>query len=190
MHPPRLASRIIATTGLLLALGITRAYPEVAAIQGEGVTAAIIDFVYIDASGELTDQVALHRKRLQTFMTALRADFERDRAFRLLPSSCPPLCATDNGQRPGDLLRAAAKAGAKVLVTGGIQKLSTLIQWAKVTAFDVNANRVVFDKLFTFRGDNDEAWQRAEIFVSQEVREALAADRPAQNEAKQDGGTP
>jgi hypothetical protein len=28
----------------------------------------------------------------------------------------------------------------------------------------------VFRKFFTFRGDNNEAWQRAERFVSEEVR--------------------
>ncbi len=182
----RLASRIAATTALLLALGPAPACSEAAVMREGGLKVAITDFAYIDTAGEPTDQAAVHRKRLQAFMIALRADFERDPAVHLLPSSCPPLCA-DDGQKPADLLRAAAKAGAKVLVTGGIQKLSTLVQWVKVTAFDVDATRVVFDKLFTFRGDSDEAWQRAEVFVSQEVRAALAADRPAHHEARQDG---
>ena len=185
MPQSRPYSCVVAAATLLLALGL--AHSEAAVTQDEAVKVAIIDFTYIDTAGEPTNQVDVHRKHLQAFMTALRADFERDATVHLLPSSCPPLCA-DDGQRPADLLRSAAKAGAKILVTGGIQKLSTLVQWVKVTAFDVDATRLVFDKLFTFRGDSDEAWQRAEVFVSQEVRAALAADRPAHHDARQDGG--
>jgi len=36
----------------------------------------------------------------------------------------------------------------------------------------------VMDKLYTFRGDNDESWERAEIFVSREVMAALATPAP------------
>ena len=180
-HP---SSRTFAT--LLLALGLASTCSEAASTREEGLKAAIIDFAYIDTSGEPTDQAAVHQKRLQAFMAALRADLERDHALHLLPSSCPPLC-TDDAQRPADLLHAAATAGAKIVITGGIQKLSTLVQWAKVTAFDVDTHRVAFDKLFTFRGDNDEAWQRAEVFVSEEIRAALVADRPTPHEAKDDG---
>lgn len=181
MYQSRLASCFVATTAFLLAFGLTAVRAET-----EQVKVAIPDFAYTDTSGEPSDQTAAHRKRLQAFMGALRADFESDHVFRLLPSSCPPLCA-DDVQRPAALLQAAAKTDAKVVVTGGIQKLSTLIQWAKVTAFDVETNRVVFDRLFTFRGDSDEAWQRAEVFVSRDVRAALGNDRPAHGEPNQAG---
>ena len=163
MYRSRLASRFAIPIALLPAFGLTAVRAET-----EQVKVAIPDFAYTDTSGEPSDQAAAHRKRLQAFMGALRADFESDHAFRLLPSSCPPLCA-DDVQRPAALLQAAAKNDAKVVVAGGIQKLSTLIQWAKVTAFDVETNRVVFDRLFTFRGDNDEAWRRAESFISAQL---------------------
>lgn len=52
------------------------------------------------------------------------------------------------------------------------------MQWAKVAVIDVGAKRLVMDKLYTFRGDNDEAWERAEIFVSREVMAALATPAP------------
>jgi Protein of unknown function (DUF2380) len=167
MHRSRLVSRV-AITGFLLGLGVATGRGETAVTQNVLVGAAIADFVYVDTSGEPADQVSGHRDRLQAFMTALRADFEGDRAFRVLPSSCPPSC-TDGKQGSGD------RVAAKILVTGGIHKLSTLVQWAKVTAFEFDSNRVVFERLFTFRGDNDEAWRRAEVFVSQQVREALVA---------------
>lgn len=47
---------------------------------------------------------------------------------------------------------------------GGVHKESTLIEWAKLLVVDVQSQKVVFDKLITFRGDDDEAWKRAEAF--------------------------
>jgi Protein of unknown function (DUF2380) len=116
-----------------------------------GVT--IEDFQYLDTSGELANQADVHQKRLRDFMTALRRDV-----------------AADAEQTQGE---------ARIRIVGAIQKMSTLIQWAKVTVIDLNINRPLWDKLFTFRGDNDEAWGRAEVFISQEIREALAASPPA-----------
>lgn len=140
-----------------------------------GVDLAILDFAYVDTSGEPADQAAAHKRRLQAFMAALRGDLATDGQFRLAPLTCGPVPCADRGVAPVDLLRAAADAGATILVMGGIHKQSTLVQWAKVQAIDIAADRVVFDRLFTFRGDSDEAWDRAEAFVSRELRAALAA---------------
>jgi hypothetical protein len=43
------------------------------------------------------------------------------------------------------------------------------VQWAQVKAIDVKTGRLALDKLFTFRGDTDEAWRRAEAFISDEL---------------------
>jgi hypothetical protein len=51
--------------------------------------------------------------------------------------------------------------------------MSTLVQLVETAAVDTTSQRVVFRKFFTFRGDDDEAWQRAERFVSEEVRDRL-----------------
>jgi Protein of unknown function (DUF2380) len=66
-----------------------------------------------------------------------------------------------------------------IRIIGGIQKTSTLVQWAKVAIIDVGRNRVLSDKLYTFRGDNDEAWARAEAFISEDIRTVLAASAAA-----------
>jgi len=73
----------------------------------------------------------------------------------------------------------AAEGGADIRVIGGIRKASTLVQWAKVAVIDVGANRVLFDRLYTFRGDNDVAWDRARAFISEDIRAVLAASVPA-----------
>ncbi|WP_426615516.1 DUF2380 domain-containing protein [Bradyrhizobium sp. McL0616] len=121
------------------------------AAAAETTTIALDDFSYADTSAEPTDQSAAHDRRLQAFMVALRRDIAADPRYRLAPQE-----------------------GAAFKVIGGIQKTSTLVQWAKVAVIDVGARKVVMDKLYTFRGDNDESWERAEIFVSREVMAALA----------------
>ena len=158
---------------IALSLRVTLAGTDSSTVTAPRVRLGIIDFVYLDTSGELSDQAAAHRRRLQAFMAALRQDFAADERFHLVALSCGPAPCNNDTPVP-DLHRAAAGAGAKILVTGGIHKQSTLVQWAKVTAIAIDANRVVLEKLFTFRGDSDEAWDRAEAFISQDIRNALA----------------
>ncbi|WP_348638253.1 DUF2380 domain-containing protein [Bradyrhizobium sp. ISRA463] len=138
----------------------------------------IQDFGYLDTSREPTDQSASHQERLQAFTAALRRDVAADALYRLVPSSCGSTCDAD-APLTAERLRAAAQGGANVLIVGLVQKMSTLVQWARVRAVDLDKNRVLFEKLYTFRGDNDEAWQRAEAFVAREIREALAKPQPA-----------
>jgi hypothetical protein len=63
------------------------------------------------------------------------------------------------------------------LLIGGVHKMSTLVQWAKIEAIDTKTERVMFDKLFTFRGDTDDAWRRAEAFIANEI--AAMSGQPA-----------
>ncbi len=162
----------LALTGILCGLASTAS----AAPASQPVALEIDDFSYLDTSAEPTDQASAHQIRLQAFTAGLRRDVEADDRYRLVPSSCAPPC---DGTVTPDRLRAAAQAGTNILVVGGIHKMSTLVQWAKVSAIDVGARRVLFEKLYTFRGDNDEAWRRAETFVSQDIRDKLAGSAPA-----------
>jgi hypothetical protein len=177
-------SHAVALIGLIL--GPCLAVAETGAPMARVIDLAIEDFMYLDTSGEPVDQEAAHRIRLQAFNLALRQDFEADGQYHLVSVSCQPACM-DDGSAPAALLRAASDAGAKILVIGAIHKLSTLVQNAKVVAIDVDAKRVVFNRLFTFRGDNDEAWRRAEAFMSEEVREALAKYCPPGGKSTQTG---
>lgn len=131
-------------------------------------TIAVVDFSYIDSSGEARDQRSDHAARLAEFMTALRMDFATKDKFRLVVPLCHPGPCSVTDTSEADLLNAARNAGAALLLIGGVHKMSTLVQWAKVEAIDVRTGRVVLDKLFTFRGDTDEAWRRAEAFIFDE----------------------
>ncbi len=163
----------LALTGILSSPMLANAE----APPAQTISVAVDDFGYLDTSGEPRDQAAAHRERLQQFMAALRRDVAADSAYQLIASSCASSCADDGAMTP-DRLRIAKGAGANILITGAIHKMSTLVQWAKVRVVDTDTNRVLLEKLYTFRGDNDEAWQRSEAFVARDIRAALAASLP------------
>lgn len=147
--------RISSILSAAVLLVVPAAYSPAGAEAAIGV--AVDDFSYTDTSAEPADQTAAHERRLQAFMAALRRDIGEGGRYQLVPS---------------------AQDGAAFKVIGGIQKTSTLVQWAKVAVIDVGAKKLVMDKLYTFRGDNDESWERAEMFVSREVMAALATPAP------------
>ncbi len=154
---------VASITALLVSTGSHAAED---AKNGQTTTIAVVDFDYHDTSGEPRDQRGEHAARLMNFMAALRSDLVAQGKTVVSPTCGPAPCSLD---RPGELLRAAREVGAGIVLVGGIQKTSTLIQWAKAEAIDTATERVVLDKLFTFRGDNDESWRRAEIFIAGEL---------------------
>jgi hypothetical protein len=135
----------------------------------EGAAIAVIDFDYVDTSGEERDQRREHEIRLGDFMRALRDDLAKGGSFWLVTPACVPNPCSLAGSTVADLLAAAREAGADILLIGGVHKMSTLVQWAKIEAIDARTGRVMVDKLFTFRGDTDEAWRRAESFIVKEI---------------------
>ena len=91
MLQSRAASRILAVIGLIL--GPAPADADSGASANPGVALAVVDFAYVDTSGEPTDQAALHRERLQAFMTALRQDLAAD-------GTVSPRASSHAGRRP------------------------------------------------------------------------------------------
>lgn len=128
---------------------------------------AIVDFDYKDTSGEPGDQSADHQARLLAFM--LRDDLARGGKYRLVSLACRPDPCSITQTRPSELMDQSRHAGARLLLFGGIHKMSTLVQWAKVQAVDLQTGKLVLDRLLTFRGDTDEAWRRAEAFIVEQV---------------------
>jgi hypothetical protein len=143
-----------------------------------GAAVAIIDFSYLDTSGEARDQSGEHQARLAGFMAALKADLAAQGKLRIVVPACGQSPCGVAGERRGALVAAARAAGADLLLVGSIQKMSTLVQWAKVEAIDLTTEDVLLDKLFTFRGDADEAWRHAEAFIADQ----LASLRPRRQE--------
>jgi hypothetical protein len=127
----------------------------------------VADFDYVDTSGEPRDQQAEHASRLQAFAGAIRAELAQSGKYRVTPCASTP-CSAGQGD-PSALIADARKSGARLVLYGGIHKMSTLIQFAKVQMLDIESDRLVFNRLFSFRGDTDEAWQHAQRFVVREL---------------------
>lgn len=142
------------------------------------VTLAIPKLDYVDTSGEANDQTAAHRERLEAFASALQRDLAESGKYRIVPISCgaePCTARTD----PFELQKAAQAAGVRLLVVGGIHKVSTLVQWAKLQIADESEGQIVFDRSLTFRGDTDQAWQKAEGFAARQILDASPGAVPA-----------
>ena len=156
----------ITILGLTTALGGHGTRADVAPTPP--VALAVLDLDYVDTSGEPTDQTAAHQRRAADFVSALQRDLAANGRYRVVPMSCGSE-PCEPVMNPAELQKAARAAGARFVLLGGVHKMSTLVQWAKIQVADEEQGRIVFDRLLTFRGDTDEAWQRAEFFVARDV---------------------
>jgi hypothetical protein len=48
--------------------------------------------------------------------------------------------------------------------------MSTLIQWGTVRVVDVREKQLLLNRLFSFRGDNDEAYRKAAKFIGETLQ--------------------
>jgi hypothetical protein len=125
---------------------------------------AISRFDYNDTTGEIRDQRKEHEDRLKAFSDALQHDLAATGKCEVVSLDCKETSCSDSSQ-----LLEARRNHAGVVIFGGIHKMSTLVQWIKVVAVDTETKKPVFERLLTFRGDNGEAWSRAEKFLAQEL---------------------
>jgi hypothetical protein len=159
---------VLALAAFLVTLAPAHAEQSVA----ERVPIAVVDLDYTDTSGEARDQQGEHAARLRAFVEMLRADLEQDGRYRTVAIACPQPRCTAQQSGGTNLIEAARAAGARLLLYGGIQKMSTLIQNSRVQVVDLTADKLVFDRLVSFRGDTNESWQHAARFLVRELRSA------------------
>jgi hypothetical protein len=136
---------------------------------------AIADFTFTDTSGEPKDQTAAHAERLHRFTEKLARDLEQFGTYQTIPLNCPNEPCP---QTPSEKAEAARATGARLLLIGGVQKMSTLVLWIKADVFDLTTDKPVLSRLLTFRGDNDAAWDHAEDFVLKQLRDLPAEPKP------------
>ena len=137
--------------------------------QGATPVLAVAEIYYVDTSGEVIDQSADHRRRLREFEAALRSDLAASGKMANTAFECPPNACSVGDIDVGQLLGKAEAAGATHLLIGRFHKMSTLVQQATFGVIDVKARKRVFGRYITFRGDNDEAWRRAESFLARQI---------------------
>jgi Protein of unknown function (DUF2380) len=139
---------------------------------GEAITSVVVaDFDYSDTSGEVTDQRAEHAARVKAFAGLLRDRLAGEGKYKVLHLDCAKAACSVGSMGADDLVAAAQNADAQLLVYGGIHKMSTLITWGSVQVVDVRQKQLLLNRLFSFRGDTDEAFRRAAKFISETLRD-------------------
>jgi hypothetical protein len=150
----------------LFALSVALASPSYAA---DPIKLAIADFDYTDTSGETQDQTAVHAERLKSFVGLVGDELTASGKYQIVTMSCPkPPCSADRMDAQS-LTDAARQSGARLLLYGGIHKMSTLVQFGKAQIADLETDQVVYDRTISFRGDDDNAWKRASEFLAEDL---------------------
>jgi Protein of unknown function (DUF2380) len=129
----------IAALGAIVAIHGEPARAEIAPTQPPGL--AILDLEYVDTYGEPTDQTAAHQRRALAFVSDLRRDLGAGGQYRIVPIVCGAEPCTSR-TNPVELQKAARAAGVKLVLIGGVHKMSSLIQWAKIQIADEEAGRI------------------------------------------------
>jgi hypothetical protein len=137
------------------------------AAEHGAIAVVVADFDYNDTSGEVADQRAEHAARVKAFAGLLRERLAGEGKYKVLRLDCAEAICSAGSIGAEDLVAAARKADARLLVYGGIHKMSTLIQWGSVQVVDVEQKQLLLNRLFSFRGDTDEAFRRAAEFIGE-----------------------
>ncbi|KRQ97596.1 hypothetical protein CQ12_36430 [Bradyrhizobium jicamae] len=137
------------------------------------IAVAVADFDYFDTSGEVVDQSAEHRARVASFAALLRDNLAAQGDYRVVTIECRDHPCTATSMSQDVFIAAARKAGARLLVYGGIRKMSTLVQWGEIQLLDLEAEKLLMRRTVTFRGDNDAAYRHAANFVSDTLKETM-----------------
>jgi hypothetical protein len=141
----------------------------------EPITLAVADFDYTATSGETNDQAAAHAARLERFVQSVRGELAGSGSYRIVTLACPDTPCSAGSTDSETLIKAARQSGARLLLYGGIQKMSTLIQFGKAQVVDLETDQLVFDRNISFRGDDDAAWEHAAQFLARELKKVKLA---------------
>ena len=134
---------------------------------GPTTSVIILPFSFFDTSGEPRDQRADHTARLSAMTGELGTGLESTGLYHLLPAT-GTVIACDRGDT-ACILKRSGEAGAALIMTGAVQKVSTMASDLWVGAFDVASGRRVFYRQLTFRGDTDDAWRHATSFLVHQI---------------------
>ena len=107
------------------------------AAEYDAVPVVVADFDYDDTSGEVENKRAEHTARVKTFPSLLRERLARGDKYKVLRLDCAKATCSADSIGAEDLVAAALKADARLLVYGRIHKMSTLIQWGSIQVVDV-----------------------------------------------------
>lgn len=130
----------------------------------------ILDFELIDTSNEPVDQHAEHAQRLARARDDIGAGLAARNVYEVADRAAiasdldailkQTYVRTCNGCEA----TLARKAGADLVLTGAVNKVSTLILSMGLSITRVSTGELIYHQGFDFRGDNDQSWARASKF--------------------------
>ncbi|WP_244478040.1 MULTISPECIES: DUF2380 domain-containing protein [unclassified Methylobacterium] len=135
---------------------------------------AMLPIRMLDTSGEPKDQTSEHAARLAAMAQGLSARLSTKGCFRVAGIDAEALARSCPGNEPACILGVARANGAGLAFVGVIHKSSTLIMQMFARIVETGGGATIFSRELNFRGDNDESWQRAEVFLAREIED----DRP------------
>jgi hypothetical protein len=164
----------IGAAGLLLGL---LAGPPAQANEARAASLVVLPIKLLDTSGEPTDQASQHAGRLIGMAEGLATDLTHSGLYRATVISTDQLRNGCPSESVPCLLKFAQAQGADAIFIGVVHKSSTLIMqlWARLV--DARTGRDIYTRDLNFRGDNDEAWRRAEIFLAEQIRDEMLKPR-------------
>ncbi|HEX6959417.1 MAG TPA: DUF2380 domain-containing protein [Ferrovibrio sp.] len=129
---------------------------------------AILEFGFLDTSGEIQDKRLAHESRLRQLSDDLRDGLSATRKFDIVDIACGDRSCV-SGMDADRVLQDAQNSGADYLMRGVVRKMSTLVLSVQIDITDVRKGKVAFARSFSFRGDTDEAWRHASAFIAREI---------------------
>lgn len=154
---------------LVLAVAIASTLTDVAYTE-EPAVLAISTFAFIDTSGEIRDQRADHARRLTELGATLEEAFSTSNKIDIVQLTCHGKECTAMAAGLEALSLEAKRAGAQYLLIGEVRKMSTLVGGLKYAVLDLATNRPTCDRFLSYRGDTDEAWERAARYAASEIQ--------------------
>ncbi|WP_395022279.1 DUF2380 domain-containing protein [Dongia sp.] len=137
----------------------------------EPVTIGVAELGFLDGTGApVKHQKETEAARAKKFTAALRKDLGADGKFKIVELDCGKDPCSIANQAPEELIAAAKKAGAQVLIYGGVHEM-TPAQNLQAQALDIEAAKLVFDQSITITGDA-KSWQRAERDLAEALLKA------------------
>lgn len=160
------ASRVHRRLFAIAAVAIGCAWSLTAVAVPAGETVAMLPMKLLDTSAEPTDQAKDHTRRLEAMGNSLAADLSKAGVYNVVEVTEADLkknCPTEDTKC---LLQTARQTGASYMLIGVVHKSSSLIMQLFARLYDVKTEKEVFSRDLNFRGDNDESWRRAEVFLA------------------------
>ena len=163
-------------TAILCFAFVAMAVPALAQENAARRSLLVLNLELVDSSGEVADQRKDHERRLAAVQTLAGELAARDVYAVVDPAAIQAeIDATRERQYlhacNGCELRFARAVDADRVLTGHVRKVSSLVMALWVDIRDADSGRPILRKVLDFRGDNDQAWQRAALYLARELEQ-------------------